>query len=120
MFSISICRNSNGTGTRHKERVLKGHTRDISAHGLALDLPQMNLDGHHLAAEERELRLKLELPGGPTSMVVVPRRYERLDETELGYSYRLGVRIVQISDEDLQRYSSFITQGLAEKRLTAT
>ena len=112
LFSLSVHRSSNGKRSRQSEHIIKGHTRDISANGLSLNLPQVHLDGHHLAAEQRELELKLELPDGPTSMLVIPRRYERLDEAELGCSYLIGVRIVQITDEDRRRYSSFIARGL--------
>ncbi|HVS82597.1 MAG TPA: PilZ domain-containing protein [Pyrinomonadaceae bacterium] len=112
LFSISVCRKANRNGAGQRERLLKGHTRDISQNGLSLNVPQIHLDGHHLAAEGRDLQLKLELPGGPISMLVTPRRYERLDEAELGCSYLIGVRIVQMSDEDRRRYLSFITQGL--------
>ncbi len=112
LFSVSIHRNANGNGSQRRN-ILKGHTRDISFDGLALTVPQVHLDGRHLAAEERELDLKLELPGGgPMSMLVVPRRYEKLDEAELGCNYLLGVQIVQIADEDRTRYLSFINQGL--------
>jgi hypothetical protein len=95
--------------------MLKGHTKDISISGLALNVPQVHLDGHHLAAEGRELELTLELPGGPISMLVVSRRYERLEEAELGCAYLIGAQIVQISDEDRQRYLSFIGEALAGK-----
>jgi PilZ domain-containing protein len=110
LVSVSVHRSSNGISSR--QGILKGHTRDISANGLSLNLPQAHLDGRHLAAEERRLQLNLELPDGPTSMVVIPRRYERLDEAELGCSNLIGVRIVQITDEDRKRYSSFIARGL--------
>jgi hypothetical protein len=76
-------------------------------------LPQVHLDGHHLATEGRELNLTLELPGGPLSVVVVPARYEYLDEAELGCSYLIGVKIVNISDEDRTRIENFITYTLA-------
>jgi hypothetical protein len=112
LFSISVGRKANGNGPGHLERLLRGHTRDLSQNGLALNVPQVHLDGHHLATEERDLQLKLELPDGPISMLVTPSHYERLDETELGCGYLIGVQIVQISDEDRSRYLSFITQGL--------
>jgi hypothetical protein len=112
LFSISVCRSPNGNGP-HRERVLKGHTRDISMNGLALNVPQVHLDGHHLAASERELQLRLELPGGPISMLVIPKRYERFDEAELGCNYLIGVQISKIDDEDRRRYLSFIAQALA-------
>ena len=118
LFSISVCPSPNGNGS-HRERVLKGHTRDISMNGLALNVPQVHLDGHHLAAGERELRLTLELPGGPISMLVTPKRYERFDEAELGCNYLIGARISKIDDEDRRRYLSFITQSL-EGKVSAT
>ena len=113
LFSVSVCRGPNGNGS-HRERVLKGHTRDISVNGLALNVPQVHLDGHHLAAE-RELQLSLELPGGPISMLVIPKRYERLEESELGCSYLIGARISRIDDGDRGRYLSFIAQAFAGK-----
>ncbi len=112
LFSISVCRSPNGNGS-NRERVLKGHTRDISMNGLALNVPQVHLDGHHLAAGERELQLRLELPGGPISMLVIPKRYERFDEAELGCNYLIGAQISRIDDEDRRRYLSFIAHALA-------
>ncbi len=106
LFTVSLCRKSHGKGLR-PEPALKGHTRDLSAGGLALKLPQVHLDGHYLAAEDREVKLKLELPTGPISMLVIPRRYERLEQAEL-CKYLIGVQITEISDEDRKRYLSFI------------
>jgi hypothetical protein len=83
--------------------------------GLALNVPQIHLDGHHLAADGRQLKLRLELPGGPISMLVIPRRYERLEDAELGCTYLIGVHISQMDDEDRRRYLSFVAQGLEGK-----
>ncbi|HMG73935.1 MAG TPA: PilZ domain-containing protein [Pyrinomonadaceae bacterium] len=115
LFSVSVCRKPNGNGLRRSERLQKGHTRDISIHGLGLNVPQIHVDGHHLAAEGSELELRLELPGGAIPMRVVPRRYERLDEPELGCNYLVGVQIVHIDEEDRRRYLSFVAQGLDGK-----
>lgn len=114
LFSVSVCRRPNGTGP-HRERVLKGHTRDISVNGLGLNVPQIHFDGHHLAAGGCELQVRLELPGGPISMLVIPKRYEQFDEAELGCNYLIGARISQIDDEDRRRYLSLIAQGLEGK-----
>jgi c-di-GMP-binding flagellar brake protein YcgR len=113
LFSVSVRQKVKANGSAPRERILKGHTRDISASGLALLLPQVHLDGHHLAAEGRELHLNLELPGEPISMVVMPARYEYLDESELGCSYFIGVRIAVISDDDRSRMESFIMHTLS-------
>jgi len=76
-------------------------------------LPQVHLDGHHLAAEGRELSVMLELPSGVMPLVVLPRRYEKLDESELGCDYLIGAKIIQISAVDRVRLQSFITRGLS-------
>jgi hypothetical protein len=110
-----MSRKANGNGSARRPKLMKGHTRDISIRGLALNVPQVHLDGHHLAVEGRELELTLELPGGSISMLVVSRRYERLEESELGCDYLIGARIVQIDDEDRQRYMSFINEGLERR-----
>ena len=112
MFSISVGRKANGNSSGQHERLLKGHTRDLSQNGLALNVSQVHLDGHHLATVAHDLQLKLELPSGPISMLVTPKRYERLDEVEVGCGYLIGVRIVQISDEDRRLYLSFIKESL--------
>jgi len=120
VFTVAVCRSSSVNRLKqHRERTLKGHTRDLSTNGMALNVPQVHLDGYHIAAEGRELQLRLELPGGSIPMVVVPHRYERLDESELGCSYLMGVHIVQISDEDRERYLSFLAQGLAGKLVSS-
>jgi len=115
VFTVSPCSKTNGNGSRQQRSTLRGHTRDLSAHGMALNLPKVHLDGHHLAGEGRELQLSLELPDGPVSMRVISRRYERLEESELGCAYLIGARIVQIETEDRDRYLRFIADNLAGK-----
>ena len=115
LFTVSMSRKANGNGSARRQKIMKGHTRDISMNGLALNVPQVHLDGHHLAAEGRELELTLELPGSPISMLVVSRRYERLEESELGCDYLIGARIVQIDDEDRARYLKFLNEGVERR-----
>ncbi len=47
-------------------------------------------------------------------MRVVCKRYERLEESELGCGYLLGARIVAIDNEARDRYLNFINQSLAK------
>jgi c-di-GMP-binding flagellar brake protein YcgR len=112
LFSLSVRRQARANGAPAADRTLKGHTRDISSTGLAMMLPQVHLEGHHLAAESRELQVLLELPSGVIPLVVVPKRYEKLDDSELGCTYLIGVKIVQITDEDRIRLENFIARGL--------
>jgi c-di-GMP-binding flagellar brake protein YcgR len=112
LFSISVCRKAKANGELTASRMLKGHTRDVSISGLAMMLPQVHLEGHHLAAEGRELSVLLELPSGTMPLVVIPQRYEKLDDSELGCNYLIGARIIQIADDDRLRLENFITRGL--------
>lgn len=111
-FSVSVLRQSKLKRLNGTAAALKGHTRDLSANGLALLLPQIHLEGYHLAAEGREMQLVLELAGGAISMVVEPKRYEKLDGAGLGCNYLIGARIVRIEEEDRRRYNDFISAGL--------
>jgi len=115
-FSLSVLRQTKIKRLNSCDRALKGHTRDISAHGLALLLPQIQLDGYHLASEGREMQLVLELAGGVVSMVVVPKRYEKLERAELGCNYLIGARIVRIDEADRVRYQDFMSRALEHGR----
>jgi hypothetical protein len=116
LFTVAIHRAGNGNGSGQRAHSLMGHTRDISRNGLALLVPQIHVDGHHLAADGRELEVRLEMGSSePISMVVMPRRYERLEDAELGCNYLIGVRIARIDEADRMRYLSFFNEGLENR-----
>jgi len=111
--NVSIHREGELNGLRKRAQTLRGYTRDLSEKGLALLVPQVHLDGHHLAAGGRELVIELELDGGNSvSVRVMPRRYERLDESESGCTYLIGARIVALPEADRLRYLKFIAENL--------
>jgi PilZ domain len=112
-FTAALHRTTRGLSLRRRPQDLKGHTRDISIKGVALLVSQIHLDGRHLAADGRELELRLEIGNGePIAMLVMPNRYERLDEAELGCSYLIGARIVSMDEQDKLRYESFLNERL--------
>lgn len=119
-FCLSALRQTKLKRVNGSARTLKGHTRDFSANGLALLLPQIHLEGYHLAAEGREMQLVLELPAGLTSMIIAAKRYEKLDGAELGCNYLIGARIVRIDEEDRKRYNDFMSAGLKSTSKTKT
>jgi hypothetical protein len=53
-------------------------------------------------------------------LVVLPRRYEKLDEAELGCSYLLGAKIVEIADADRVRLENFIATGVKQNSIQET
>ncbi len=112
-FTVMMHRTTRGLSLRRRVHSLKGHTRDISIKGVALLMSQIHLDGRHLAADGRELELQLEIGNGePIAMLVMPNRYERLDEAELGCSYLIGARIVSMDERDRIRYHNFLNERL--------
>ena len=116
LFSVSIHRAGNRNGSGRRAQGMMGHTRDLSCNGLGLLVPQVHVDGHHLAAEGRELEVRLEMGSSePIRMVVMPRRYERLEDAELGCTYMIGVRIVTMDEADRIRYLSFFNEGLQNR-----
>lgn len=92
---------------------LAGRTLDISKTGLALVVPVVRLGEHYLAGGTRRLRIKLELPTGPVEMLVASVRYESLDEHEAENGYLIGVRIIEIGDDDRKRYEQYLKRVLA-------
>ena len=112
-FTVALHRTTKGLSLRSRPQFLQGHTRDISVKGVAMLVSQIHLDGRHLAADGRELELRLEIGNGePIAMLVMPNRYERLDEAELGCNYLIGARIVSMDDRDRIRYESFLNERL--------
>ena len=49
-------------------------------------------------------------------MVIVPKRYEKLERSELGCNYLIGARIVRIDAEDRSRYQDFMNRALEHGR----
>jgi hypothetical protein len=95
---------------------MDGHTLDLSAEGLALIVPAITLDDHHLVAENRSLSVKLELPERPVVMQVTPVRYERLEEHTSETGYLIGVKIVGMSEEDRAKFTEHVASLLERKR----
>ena len=112
-FTVALHRTTKGLSLRRHLQLLQGHTQDISVKGVALLVPQIHLDGRHLAADGRELELLLEIGNGaPVALLVMPNRYERLEEAELGCNYLIGARIVSMDERDRIRYQSFLNERL--------
>lgn len=108
LFRLSLAspaRNLNGT---RRISSIEGHTLDLGETGMALVVPAITLDDHHLVGENRSLDIKLDLPVGPIEMQVAPVRYERLDEHHSETGYLIGVRIIKMPDEDRDRFSEYL------------
>lgn len=89
---------------------------DLSANGMALIVPAITLGEHHLVAENRSLKVQLELPPGPVEMQVAPVRYERLEDDASEMGYLIAVKIVGMSESDRARYTEYVSALLQLKR----
>jgi len=79
---------------------LEGHTRDVSACGLALILPAVRVGDRYLAGEAQTLGVTLRLPAATVKLRATPARYQRLDEDDADTGYLIGLRITDIDARD--------------------
>jgi hypothetical protein len=89
---------------------LEARTRDLSATGVALITPTIRINDRYLT--DSTLLLRLEAQAGTIEMIVKSVRYERLapeGEGEGGEEgYLVGVRIVEMKEEDRARYEAHL------------
>ena len=102
---LSVSKNLNGM---RRVSVMNGHTLDVSAHGLALIVPKITLDEHHLVGENRSFNISLELPDGAIDLKATPVRYERLEEDTNDTGYLIAVKITSMMDGDRERWNNFL------------
>ena len=94
---------------------LKGHTLDLSTSGLGLVVPAIRIGEHYLVSGERRLHLKLDVPGGPVELNVVPVRYESLEEDPQESGYLIGARITDVSEPDRSRFNEYVAELLSKQ-----
>ncbi|HEX6284364.1 MAG TPA: PilZ domain-containing protein [Pyrinomonadaceae bacterium] len=111
-FTLSLSDPRVSSNGSRRLPTLEGHTLDVSSTGLALVVPAIRIGEHYLTGPDRRLHLKLELPGGPVEMMVIPVRYESLDESQEESGYLIGARIVEMADADRASFEEYVTKIL--------
>jgi c-di-GMP-binding flagellar brake protein YcgR len=91
---------------------IKGHTLDLSSTGLALIVPSIIVNEHHLVGENRNMYVTLEFPDGPIELNVTPIRYERLDEHPTETGYLIGVKLSKVEGTVRSRFQDYVSQLL--------
>ncbi len=89
---------------------VNGHTLDLSSTGLALVVPSIIVNEHHLVSENRNMYVKLQLPDGPVELNVTPIRYERLDEHPTETGYLIGVKLGNVEEHNRSRFDDYVSQ----------
>jgi len=110
-FSISV--NRGGAENGQNKPPLEGYARDISASSLGLIVHSLRIDSYYIFADGRPLKLVLQLPSGPLTMLVAPLRCERQGES--GDAYIVGVRITAVGDDDRRRYLEYLVPRLSRR-----
>lgn len=93
---------------------LNGHTLDVSKTGLALIVPAIRIGEHYLAGTDRRLFVRLELPGGPVDLKLVPVRYESLEEDPEESGYLIGSNIEEMNESDRKRFNEYVGELLTK------
>ena len=116
-FLITLLATDKGSAKNlPRDPALVGFTRDLSETGLTLMLPSMRIGDAYLTDVESYLEVKLELPGGAVSIRTASVRFEQLRRREAGCSYLLAVRIINMQNEDRDRYVAYLkTIGSKQK-----
>ena len=111
-FTLSLSDPRVSSNGSRRLPTLNGHTLDVSSTGLALIVSAIRIGEHYLAGADRELHVKLELPGGPVEMKVVTVRYENLED---GSGYLIGARILEISDADRASFEKYMATVISHQ-----
>jgi hypothetical protein len=82
---------------------------------MAMVVPAIRIGEHYLTGEDRRLRVKLELPGGPIEILMAPVRYESLEEDEIESGYLIGARIIEMSGSDRADFEAYIAKLLGRQ-----
>lgn len=97
-----------------RPQAIEGHTRDISADGVALILPAIRIGDHYLAGENHPLLIHLQLPDQTIEIHAVAVRYDSMTDEDQSAGYVVGARITQLGQEDRELFVAFLAQ-LAQK-----
>src|SRR5687768_4474774 len=109
-FTLSLVGPALSSNGRKRVISIKGHTLDLSSTGLALIVPTIIVNEHHLVGENRNMVVTLELPDGPLELNVTPIRYERLDEHPTEAGYLIGVKLGKVDASENSRFDSYVSK----------
>ncbi len=107
VVSLHNAKTTNIDGSHKQPSVLEGYTQDLSATGLALVMPAIRIGDHYLTHQEHTLQIKLELHAGQILLMrAIAVRYEPLDSETNEKSYRIGLHILETSDQ--KRFDDYL------------
>ena len=106
--SVSPARDERAARPPAVRDALYGFTRDISSTGIALVVPAIRINNIYLMGEGRTLEILVEDESEPIVIYAAPVRYEKLEDEEKDKGYLIGVRIVEMSEDDRARFATLL------------
>ncbi|MEW6730300.1 MAG: PilZ domain-containing protein [Acidobacteriota bacterium] len=108
--------------TKKSSRSLSGQTYDVSETGISILSELIAADGLHAYISndmitDTHLEIELDLPKQKISLVGQTRRYQKLQTSQLPFSYLLGIKIVNISPEDRKAFLNYIADLKRDPKL---
>ena len=103
------------TGREKKfSRYIEGLTYDLSESGIGILTNSISVDGLHSyfsndMISSTQLEIKLELSGKTVVITGQTCRYQKMETNKLSdFNYLLGVKIINISEEDKKIYEKYL------------
>lgn len=87
---------------------LVGRTRNISEAGLAFVVPTLRIGDRFARVLGSQLRITLYLPSGQVEILGTPVRYEQLPPGDPERGYIIGVRIIEMADDEWVRMVKYV------------
>ena len=107
-LTVEPDKNTGRLQTPFEELSVVGETVDFSRTGVAFLVSCIRLKEFYLVGEGRVLKAEITLPNGRVTMRLVGRRYEQTGQHLSVTKYIIGAQIVEISEEDNERYLDFL------------
>ena len=85
-----------------------GETRDLGLSGLTLRVGRVRVGGQYLTDSDLHLGVRLELPAGEVSLLAKVVRFEYTPEGGDDVGYLLGLRILNVRQDDAVLYTGFM------------
>ena len=107
-FSFSPHEEEAGDTGASESPLIDGESRNLSETGLAVSLSSNHIGNRYFNVLRCTLELTLDLPDGPVQIVATPKWCKWFLEDKTVKSYLLGLKIVEMTDEEWVRLVRYV------------
>lgn len=99
--------------------IMNGQTFNLSSSGLALLLPDINLEGRSLVVDGTKLLVVIDLPNGLVKFQGKPIHFRRADRYVRNAGYIVGLQITEMDGKNFARYLRYISRIERDENVSA-